>query len=118
MWWKSKGSGTEAKLKRQLPTNSKTARLQNSNNNPRYNHSKTAEIKEDISGKILQSGKKAVIIKEAKISLTADFSTKVMNAREKKNWNLKGWQDNSCKRNILYPEKFSFSKYWLEESYF
>lgn len=49
---KVKGSETEAKLKRQLPTNSKTARLQNSNNNPRYNHSKTAEIKEDISNTI------------------------------------------------------------------
>lgn len=28
------------------------ARLQNSNNNPRYNHSKTAEIKEDISNAV------------------------------------------------------------------
>ena len=36
MWWKSKGSGTEAKLKRQLSTNSKTASLQNSNNNPTF----------------------------------------------------------------------------------
>lgn len=48
-----KVKGVELKqLKRQLPTNSKTARLQNSNNNPRYNHSKTAEIKEDISNAV------------------------------------------------------------------
>ena len=31
----------------------------------------------------MQSGKTDIIFKEAKISLTADFSTKVMNAREK-----------------------------------
>lgn len=90
-----------------MPTNFKPVRLQNSNDNPKYNYSRTAEIKENISEAAKE--KKHIFFKETTIRLTADFLAETM-VEEKQNDTLKGWHHNNLKEKNSITEKIILLK--------